>query len=112
LARHSLVTLPAGTSTRNMLDVAFESAGTHPTIAVETDQREAVVPLVLAGAGAAVVPAPMAEVARLQGAVVAHLRPGVAARPDPPRPMLSPRRAFIRSRDSADVPASSARRGC
>ena len=77
LARHSLVTLPAGTSTRNMLDVAFESAGTHPTIAVETDQREAVVPLVLAGAGAAVVPSPMAEVARLQGAVVAHLRPAL-----------------------------------
>src|SRR6185369_7914211 len=75
--RHSLVTLPAGTSTRNMLDVAFESAGTQPTIAVETDQREAVMPLVLAGAGAAVVPAPMAELARLQGAVVAHLRPAL-----------------------------------
>jgi DNA-binding transcriptional LysR family regulator len=77
LGRHSLVTLPAGTSTRNMLDVAFESAGTQPTIAVETDQREAVMPLVLAGAGAAVVPAPMAELARLQGAVVAHLRPAL-----------------------------------
>jgi DNA-binding transcriptional LysR family regulator len=46
-------------------------------IAVETDQREAVVPLVLAGAGAAVVPAPMAEVARLQGAVIARLRPAL-----------------------------------
>ncbi len=77
LARHPLVTLPAGTSTRNTLDGAFASAGAEPTIAVETDQREAVVPLVLAGAGAAVVPAPMAEVARVQGAVVAHLRPAL-----------------------------------
>jgi DNA-binding transcriptional LysR family regulator len=36
-----------------------------------------VVPLVLAGAGAAVVPAPMAEVALMQGAVVAHLWPAL-----------------------------------
>ncbi len=77
LARHPLVTLPAGTSTRNTLDDAFAAAGADPTIAVETDQREAVVPLVLAGAGAAVVPAPMAEVARVQGAVVARLRPAL-----------------------------------
>ncbi len=77
LARHPLVTLPVGTSTRNTLDAAFTAAGAEPTIAVETDQREAVVPLVLAGAGAAVVPAPMAEVARLQGAVIARLRPAL-----------------------------------
>ncbi len=77
LARHPLVTLPTGTSTRNTLDGAFQAAGADPTIAVETDQREAVVPLVLAGAGAAVVPAPMAEVALMQGAVVAHLRPAL-----------------------------------
>ena len=77
LARHPLVTLPAGTSTRNTLDAAFTAAGEEPMIAVETDQREAVVPLVLAGAGAAVVPAPMAEVARLQGAVIARLRPAL-----------------------------------
>ena len=77
LARHPLVMLPAGTSTRNTLDSAFDAAGAQPTIAVETDQREAVVPLVLAGAGAAVVPAPMAAVARVQGAVVVRLRPAL-----------------------------------
>ena len=77
LAGHPIVTLPAGTSTRNTLDAAFEAAGAAPAIAVETDQREAVVPLVLAGAGAAVVPAPMADIARQQGAVVAHLRPAL-----------------------------------
>ena len=77
LARFPLVTLRVGGSTRDMLDAAFEAAGATPTIAVETDQREAVVPLVLAGAGAAVVPAPMAEVARQQGAVVARLTPAL-----------------------------------
>ncbi|HMK12883.1 MAG TPA: LysR family transcriptional regulator substrate-binding protein, partial [Acidimicrobiales bacterium] len=77
LARHPLVTLRPGTSTRDMLDAAFDSAHAEALIAVETDQREAVVPLVLAGAGAAVVPAPMAEVARLQGAVVVRLRPAL-----------------------------------
>jgi DNA-binding transcriptional LysR family regulator len=51
--------------------------GATATIAVETDQREAIVPLVLAGAGAAVVPRPMAAVAAQQGAVVASLRPAL-----------------------------------
>ena len=77
LAKRPIVTLPPGTSTRDMLDAAFDSAGAQPLIAVETDQREAVVPLVLAGAGTAVVPAPMAEVARLQGAGVVRLRPAL-----------------------------------
>jgi DNA-binding transcriptional LysR family regulator len=77
LARHALVTLPAGTSTRDTLDAAFEDAGVTPQLAVETDQRDAVVPLVLAGAGAAVVTAPVAEVARAQGAHVARIRPAL-----------------------------------
>ena len=53
------------------------TVGATATIAVETDQREAIVPLVLAGAGAAVVPRPMAAVAAQQGAVVASLRPAL-----------------------------------
>jgi DNA-binding transcriptional LysR family regulator len=44
-------------------------------VAVETDQREALVPLVLAGAGATVVPRPMAEPAAAAGAVVVTLDP-------------------------------------
>jgi LysR family transcriptional regulator, carnitine catabolism transcriptional activator len=77
LARFPLVALRVGGSTRDMLDAAFDAAGATPAIAVETDQREAIVPLVLAGAGAAVVPAPMAEIARQQGAVVARLSPAL-----------------------------------
>jgi DNA-binding transcriptional LysR family regulator len=60
-----------------MLDRALGDLGITPEIAVETDQREAIVPLVLAGAGAAIVPKPMATVAQRQGAVVATLRPAL-----------------------------------
>jgi len=75
LGRLPLVTQPAGTSTRAMLDAALAAAGSSPVLAVETDQREAIVPLVLAGAGAAVLPRPMAALAARQGAVVVALDP-------------------------------------
>ncbi|MEO8695567.1 MAG: LysR family transcriptional regulator [Acidimicrobiales bacterium] len=77
LARWPLITQPAGTSTRDALDGAFSTIDAKAAVAVETDQREAIVPLVLAGAGAAVVPKPMALVARRQGAVVASLQPAL-----------------------------------
>jgi LysR family transcriptional regulator, carnitine catabolism transcriptional activator len=73
LAQRPLVTQRRGTSTRDAVDAAL--AGAEVTVAVETDQREAIVPLVLAGAGAAVVPRPMATIARRDGAVVVPLRP-------------------------------------
>ena len=87
LAGRPIVTQRPGTSTRDALDAALATVGATATIAVETDQREAIVPLVLAGAGAAVVPRPMAAVAAQQGAVVASLRPALApaARADPSR---------------------------
>jgi DNA-binding transcriptional LysR family regulator len=75
LARLPLVTLPTGTSSRRLLDAALAAAGASPRIAVETDQREALIPLVLAGAGASILPSPMAEGAARQGAVVAPLEP-------------------------------------
>ena len=77
LARQPLVTQPRGTSTRDTLDAAFAALGLSVAVAVETDQREAIVPLVLAGAGAGVVPRPMATVAQRQGAVVSPLRPAL-----------------------------------
>jgi DNA-binding transcriptional LysR family regulator len=77
LARRPLVTQPRGTSTRDLLDGAIAAIGATAIIAVETDQREAIVPLVLAGAGAAVVPRPMALAARRQGAVCLTLRPAI-----------------------------------
>lgn len=75
LATAPLIAQPRGTSTRDALDSAFVAAGVDPTPAVETDQREAIVPLVLAGAGTAIVPRPMAVAARRQGATVIPLRP-------------------------------------
>ena len=55
----------------------FRRQRAKAAVAVETDQREAIVPLVLAGAGAAVVPKPMATVAHRQGAAMAVLHPAL-----------------------------------
>lgn len=75
LARFPLVTAPAGTSTRTQLEEAFAAAGVTPEIAVVASQREAILPLVLAGAGATLYPRALAEQAARLGAVVAPLRP-------------------------------------
>ncbi len=77
LADRALVATPPGTSSRRLLDDAFARAGRVPTIAVETGQREAIVPLVLAGAGAALVPRPVADTAARLGAVVTPCRPTI-----------------------------------
>lgn len=77
LTRHPLVTQPPGTSTRDALDAAFSALGLSILVAVETDQRDAIVPLVLAGAGVGVVPRPMAIVAKGQGAVISPLQPAL-----------------------------------
>ena len=75
LAALPLVTNPIGTSTRAMLDTVLADAGLRAQIAVETDQREAIIPLVVAGAGAALLPRSMAATALLHGAVVVALEP-------------------------------------
>ena len=74
-ARQPLVTNPVGTNTRSLLEALLTAAGVVARIAVETDQREAVVPLVLAGAGAALLPRAMADTAALQDAVVLPFEP-------------------------------------
>ena len=92
LAGLPLVTTPPGTSTRRVVDEAFAAAGRRPQLAVETDHRESLVPLVLAGAGVAVVPDSFVASARSQGArVVALDRPltrdiGLIHRDDPLSP--------------------------
>jgi LysR family carnitine catabolism transcriptional activator len=78
LAEFSLVTSPEGTSTRRLLDDACASAGVTPRITVVTEQREAILPLVLAGAGATLLARPLAETAQRLGAVIAPLRPPVS----------------------------------
>lgn len=63
LAGAPIVTQPVGTSTRALLDDLLARARVEPTIAVETDQREVIIPLVQDGAGVALVPRPVAEAA-------------------------------------------------
>ncbi len=75
-----LVVSPPGTSTRMLLEQALEAVGVTPRIAVEMDAREAIVPLVLAGAGAALLPAPLAREAGRRGAVVRAARPRIVRR--------------------------------
>ena len=75
LARFPLVAAPPGTTTRTQLEEAFADARVSPRVAVVTAQREAILPLVLAGAGATLFPRPLAEQAAALGAVVVSLRP-------------------------------------
>jgi DNA-binding transcriptional LysR family regulator len=98
LAEIPLVLLPPGTSTRAIVDAAFAAVGRTPTVAVELDQREALVPMVLAGAGAAIVPSSLATSARALGAVMLGITPalrrtvGFVWRPGPLSPAA---RAFL-----------------
>lgn len=78
LAKVPLIVSPPGTSTRMLLDQAMEAAGVVPTVAVETDAREAIVALVLAGAGSALLPAPLAYEAQRRGAQLRAARPRIA----------------------------------
>jgi DNA-binding transcriptional LysR family regulator len=77
LAQTPLVVSPPGTSTRILLEQALTAVGVTPQIAVQTAAREAIVPLVLAGAGAALLPAPQAREARRRGATVRSARPKI-----------------------------------
>jgi LysR family transcriptional regulator, carnitine catabolism transcriptional activator len=98
LAAEPLVTTPPGTSTRRLVDEALAAAGIAPTIAVESDHREAIAPLVVAGAGVALLPRRLAASARALGAVVREITPpivrrvGLVHRPGPLSPAA---RAFL-----------------
>jgi DNA-binding transcriptional LysR family regulator len=80
LVETPLVVSPPGTSTRMLLEHALAAVGVAPRIAVETAAREAIVPLVLAGAGAALLPVPLAREAERRGAVVRPARPSITRR--------------------------------
>ncbi|MEA2398857.1 MAG: hypothetical protein QOK25_2413 [Thermoleophilaceae bacterium] len=80
LASMALVATPPGTSTRRLVDEALASADIRTRIAVETDQREAILPLVLAGAGTTFLPAPLAAEAGRRGAIIASLDPPLVRR--------------------------------
>lgn len=80
LAGLPLVAAPQGTSTRRLLEEVLAQGELAPNIVVETDQREALVPLVLAGAGTTLLPAGLAREAEQRGAVVVALQPPVSRR--------------------------------
>ncbi|GAA4481257.1 LysR substrate-binding domain-containing protein [Rhodococcus olei] len=88
LAGIPLVMGERNSASRTYIEGMLRSAGVVPTIAVEVPQRGAVVPMLMAGAGAAILPLRIAVDARQRGAVVRELAPclvrqiGVIHRPD------------------------------
>ena len=77
LAAQPLVLGPPRTSTRELVETAFAKAGLTSHVAVETIQREGVVALVLAGAGASIVPAAVAAEAAKRGVVAVRVSPRI-----------------------------------
>lgn len=78
VALFPIITTPPGTSTRRLVEQALGPARARPEVAVELAQREAILPLVLAGAGMSFLPGSLAEDGARRGAVVARLRPAVS----------------------------------
>lgn len=78
LARMPLVAAPVGSSTRAMLDEALRSVDVAGEVVVEAAQREALLPLIASGAGAGLLPRPMAELARALDCVVVKPSPAVS----------------------------------
>lgn len=80
LARQPLVTTPPGTSSRRQIDEAFAAVGLEANVAVETAYREAIGPLVRAGAGVAIVPSGLADEAASPDVVVRAITPRIVRR--------------------------------
>jgi LysR family transcriptional regulator, carnitine catabolism transcriptional activator len=70
-----LVCTPEGTALRALLDERLEAAGRPGEVAVETAHLASVVPMVLAGAGAALLPQGLAAEAAAKGARLVRLDP-------------------------------------
>jgi len=75
LAAMPLIATPEGTAMRALVDRALTVRGIPPRVAIETTHRAAIVPLVLAGAGATLLPPAIAQDAGRRGALVAHTAP-------------------------------------
>jgi len=78
LASYPLVAAPPGSSTRRLLDDALRKSAAKATVVVEAAQREALLPLITAGAGAGLLPRPLAEIAATLGCVVVEPHPKVS----------------------------------
>lgn len=109
LAGVPLITAPAGTSTRRQLDEVFAAIGRTPRVAVETEHRDAMLALVAAGAGVALVPRPaVAPTASTGVALVELARPvrrriGLVHRRGPLAPAA---RAFLDAAVPGTAPAA------
>ena len=116
LATMSLVATPPGTSTRRLIEEALASASVEPHIVVETGHREAILPLVLAGAGATILPAPLAAEAARQGATVTSLDPplrrriGLVHRRGPLSPAATAFMTLALQGSATPIPAATARK--
>ncbi len=77
LAEQPLITTPPGTSSRRLIDEALAARGLTAAVAVETDHREAIGPLVSAGAGIAVLPRRVAEAGARDGLAIATISPPI-----------------------------------
>ena len=77
LAALPLVTTGPGTSLRVIVEEALGPRGLVASVAVETEQRDALVPLVVSGSGTAVLPVNLAATAGALGAVIRPLHPPV-----------------------------------
>jgi DNA-binding transcriptional LysR family regulator len=80
LAGMPLVAAPPGASARALLDDALRHSASRASVVVEAAQREAILPLIVAGAGASLLPRPLAEVGAALGCVVVEPRPPVSRR--------------------------------
>lgn len=80
LVRTGLIATPAGTALRALVDERLEAAGLPGEVAVETAHVASVVPLVVAGAGAALLSEGLASAALAEGARLVRLDPPSRAR--------------------------------
>lgn len=80
LAPMAFVATPEGTATREIIEDIVGTAGTRPSVAVETAHQAMIVPLVLSGAGVTLLPKSLADEAHRSGAVVVPLSPRAVRR--------------------------------
>lgn len=71
------IATPPGTATRAVIEDTVGSRDSPPVFAVDTAHQAMIVPLVMAGAGATLLPRSLARDAAARGAVVLPLRPRV-----------------------------------
>lgn len=72
-----IIVPPRGTSTRQLIDEAYSAIGATMTIGVETSHRQALIPLIIGGAGIAILARQQAELARSLGCVVVEPLPAI-----------------------------------